>query len=104
MSYNANDEKQVAKRNKKVKNLETEMEDDLKHVMSTEQGRRFVQRVMDESKMMASDIFTGNSGTFERLGRRAIGIWLYEEIMRVAPTSFLEMMRENINNESENNG
>jgi len=104
MTYNANDETQVKKRNKKIDNLQNEIDDDLKFIMSTEQGRRFVQRIMNETKMMASDIFTGNSSTFERLGRRAIGIWLYSEIMRVAPVGYLDMMRETINKESENNG
>lgn len=104
MTFDAGDEVAVKKRNKKIKTQENIIDDDLVFVMSTAQGRRFVQRVMDESKMMASDIFTGNSSTFERLGRRAVGIWLYEEIMRVSPKEFISMMQEKLNNESENNG
>ena len=46
---------------------------DLRAVMSTKEGRRFVWRLMDDAKVF-EDIYTGNSDTYYFCGVRALGL------------------------------
>jgi len=96
MSYDASDEKQVGQRKKKFQRQQDQQDEDLSKIMETAEGRRFVQRLMDQTHMLAPNLFTGNSQTFYRIGKHDIGVWLYEEVMRVAPACFIEMMREKL--------
>ena len=57
---------------------------------------------MDQSKLLAPDMFTGNSTTFYNLGKRDLGLWLYNEIMGSEPKAFLIMMNDQL--QENNNG
>lgn len=82
--------------NKRAARREKQWSEDLRAVLATPEGRRVLDRVMDRSKMMSREIFTGNSSTFYNLGQRDIGLWLYGEVMSAAPGSFIKMMQEKL--------
>ena len=65
-------------------------------------GRRVLWRIMDQSKLLAPDMFTGNSTTFYNLGKRDLGLWLYNQIMESEPKAFLTMMNDQL--QENNNG
>ena len=95
------DPKQHKKRTKAYKLREAAENEDLSAVLNTPAGRRVLWRIMDQSKLLAPDMFTGNSTTFYNLGKRDLGLWLYNEIMGSEPKAFVKMMdeqlKENIN-------
>lgn len=69
---------------------------DLYNEMSTEYGRRNVFRLLAEAKVFSST-FTGNSYTYYYEGKRDIGIWKLQHILRVCPEFFILMIQENYN-------
>ncbi|MGB0752444.1 MAG: hypothetical protein ACPGQI_10830 [Gammaproteobacteria bacterium] len=90
------DEKQVGRaqsRHRKRRQVEL---DDLKQVLNTPSGRRFITRLLDQTGLLASDMFTGNSTTFYNLGKRDVGLWVYNEIMKAKPESMIEIMNDRL--------
>ena len=90
------DEKQVGRaqsRHKKRRQIEL---DDLKKILETPSGRRFVTRLLDQTGLLAADMFTGNSTTFYNLGKRDIGLWMYNEMMSAKPESMIQIMNERL--------
>lgn len=66
--------------------------DDLRVVMSTVQGRRVINRIMEFCGMFRTS-FTGNSYTFFNEGQRNVGLFLYGELQEV-PDLYLDMIAE----------
>lgn len=66
---------------------------DLKWLMSTKQGRRFMRKVLAMSGVHRSS-FTGNSETFFREGRRSLGLDLLAEVTRETFDEYLQMIAE----------
>ena len=95
------DAKQAKRRTKTYKIREAKEKENLSVMLNTPAGCRVLWRIMDQSKLLAPDMFTGNSTTFYNLGKRDLGLWLYNEIMRSEPKAFIKMMnnqlQENIN-------
>jgi hypothetical protein len=90
------DEKQVGRaqsRHRKRRQVEL---DDLKQVLNTPSGRRFITRLLDHTGLLASDMFTGNSTTFYNLGKRDVGLWVYNEMMKAKPESMIEIMNDRL--------
>ena len=90
------DEKQVGRaqsRHRKRRQVEL---DDLKQVLNTPSGRRFITRLLDQTGLLASDMFTGNSTTFYNLGKRDVGLWVYNEMMKAKPKSMIEIMNDKL--------
>lgn len=90
------DEKQVGRaqsRHRKRRQVEL---DDLKQVLNTPSGRRFITRLLDQTGLLASDMFTGNSTTFYNLGKRDVGLWVYNEMMKAKPESMIEIMNDRL--------
>ncbi len=83
----------VRKDRKRYQVADQETADDLQAVLNTPQGRRVLWRILEHSKLLAPDMFTGNSTTFHNLGRRDEGLWLYNEIVSVDPDKFIDMMK-----------
>jgi hypothetical protein len=95
------DPRQQKKRNKAHKLREAKSREDLSKTLNHPAGRRVLWRILNESKLLAPDMFTGNSTTFYNLGKRDLGLWLYNEIMGSEPKAFMTMMddqlKENLN-------
>tara|TARA_R110000824_G_scaffold183673_1_gene364708 strand:- start:1133 stop:1447 length:315 start_codon:yes stop_codon:yes gene_type:complete len=96
------DPKQNKKRKKKY-DLQTAREkEDMSAMLNNPAGRRVLWRIMEQSKLLAPDMFTGNSTTFYNLGKRDLGLWLYNDIMGSEPKAFLTMMNDQL--QEDNNG
>lgn len=65
--------------------------DDLRSVLATEQGRRFMWRLLTQTGVFKST-FTGDNETFFLEGQRNIGLFLLQDIMGLCPERFTEMM------------
>ena len=68
--------------------------EDFQHVMKSPQGRRVMWRILEQSKMLATDLFAGDERTNVNIGRRDMGVWLYTEIMEHAPEQFIKILQE----------
>lgn len=87
----ANEAEHLRKRAEAIKQLRDE--GDLKWLMSDKRGRRVVWRLLGETGLFRSS-FTGNSETFYREGRRAVGLMLLDWVQQVSPDGYLLMMKE----------
>ena len=68
-------------------------EDDLKWVLSDKRGRRMLASVLAVTGLYQGS-FTGNSETFFREGRRAVGLQLLERIQAADPEAYPKMLKE----------
>lgn len=66
---------------------------DLRYVMGTKQGRRFVHRLLASTGLYQRS-FTGNSETFFKEGRRAVGLDMLGEINEHAFQEYVLMLQE----------
>ena len=71
---------EIGKRNKAQEITE---QDDLKVLLKDPHGFRFIQRVLDRSKIM-NNCFTGNSSTYFNEGRKAVALDVFQDIRAVA--------------------
>jgi len=67
--------------------------DDLKWLMSSPRGRRFLWRQLEGTGLYRSS-FTGSSETFFREGERSVGLKLQEKAHRASPNDFITMLQE----------
>jgi hypothetical protein len=77
------------------KDKKRQAETDLKEVMSTAQGRRFVWRLIRQSGTFDVS-FTGNNTTFFNEGRRSVGVELMTEAQSVAAADYVHMLTETL--------
>jgi hypothetical protein len=67
---------------------------DIKAVMGTVPGRRFMWRMMEEGNIFRT-CFTGNSQTFYLLGKRDFMIPYYQDVMEACPELWAKAQTEN---------
>ena len=68
-------------------------QEDIRKVLSTPEGRRLVWRMMDQTKMLAPDLFSPDPQQLSyQTGKRDVGVWLYAEIVKADPQRFIEMI------------
>lgn len=67
---------------------------DLRWIMGSRQGRRFVFRRLSSMGLYRSS-YTGNSETFFREGMRNVGLQWMADIERVCQEEFIAMLKEN---------
>lgn len=90
---NAADAEQVKEAEKKVKwTRERELED-IRFILQTSQGRRFVWRYLTLCGVFETS-FTGSSETFFKEGQRNVGLKLLADINDAEAEAFVVMMRE----------
>ena len=87
---NAADETQVKNAEIKVKLNEDQKHNDLKWILATEQGRRFVWRLLETTGIFKSS-FTGSSETYFLEGQRNVGLKLLADVMECEPQAYLKM-------------
>lgn len=91
--HNTADEEDIRKADEKAK-LQRYLElDDLKKILKTAEGRRFIWRYLEVASIHKTT-FTGNSETFFKEGMRNIGLMILADVMDASPESFIEMMIE----------
>lgn len=66
---------------------------DIRKVLSSMEGRRFIWRLMSSCGVFHGS-FTGNSTTFFNEGRRDIGLLVLRDLMEAKPDAFAHMQRE----------
>lgn len=99
-SYNAADEENVRTRKRKDESIRDRELADLKMVMDSLEGRRFVWRLLDKAGVFRTS-FTGNSATFFNEGMRNIGLIVMADLNESCPDKYLQMMTEAKSDNSE---
>lgn len=94
MQKNASDEQQIANSKQKEKLSREKELNDLRFLLSTDQGRRFVWRYLEICGVYKSS-FTGSSETFFLEGQRNIGLKLIADIMDADPEAYIKMQKQN---------
>ncbi|MEI6083990.1 MAG: hypothetical protein WCS70_06780 [Verrucomicrobiota bacterium] len=83
------------------KQLQREQElADLRAIMETPTGRRFVWRFMEDAAMF-TPCFTGNSNTFYVLGKKEFALRYFNDVLIACPEMYFLMMREHQNRKAE---
>lgn len=90
---NAADPEQVKTASRKEKNSRELELADFAAVMATEQGRRFIWRLLDETGFQKSS-FTGNSATFFNEGMRNVGLKIWADMNEACPDRYVQMLNE----------
>lgn len=72
---------------------------DIKSVMSTENGRRVMYRILVRAGIYKTSYVAGSDPqhTAFNEGGRNIGLWTLSELEQAAPASYLKMMEESRN-------
>ena len=86
--YNAADEQQVNSQQAKASSEREQELDDVKQLLKTPFGKRFMRRLFEEG-MIFHSTFTGNSRTFFNEGRRSLTLKFFADVTQVAPESTL---------------
>ncbi|WP_337038626.1 MULTISPECIES: Bbp19 family protein [Pseudescherichia] len=68
--------------------------DDIRQVMSTEQGRRVVWSVLEQGKVFGSTFAVDPAITAFNEGQRNIALALFMRVMSVCPEQYLKMAAE----------
>lgn len=67
---------------------------DVRYVMATENGRRFIWRLLDICGVHSSPFAMNALLMANQCGKQEIGQWLLAEVAAVTPTEYLMMQRE----------
>lgn len=68
---------------------------DIRTVLKTPEGRRVIRKIMEEKCGLTTTSYTGetNSTMFNE-GSRAVGTWLFKEIMKADPNAYNQINQE----------
>ncbi len=91
---NAGDEEQVAQAKGKERRVRQNQLNDVRTVLETEAGRRFVWRLLEECKAFASVKANDDSTTNYNAGKQDIGHYVMTELLEARPNALIEMMTE----------
>lgn len=89
--FDANDPQQVKKRQSKAERKLQQQHDDLRSVLSTEQGMRFLWRLLGECGIHRDPFNTNALAMAKAVGAQSIGRFIEVEIAEACPEKFLEM-------------
>ena len=92
-TFTAADEDQVKTRKRKDERLRERELNDLRVVMSSVEGRRFVWRLLEKAGVFRTS-FTGNSTTFFNEGMRNMGLMVLGDVHEAAADAYIVMMNE----------
>jgi hypothetical protein len=91
--FDAGDETKVAESEKKNKIAREQELEDIKALLTTPEGTRFLRRIVREGRIFHSS-FTGNSQTFFNEGWRAFALHFFTDITEAEPKKSLELLTE----------
>lgn len=92
---NASDKEQVVEAGKRYKMRKDNELDDLKLILNTEHGRRFIWRYLSDCGIFRSSYVTEPHDTAYNEGRRAVGLKLLAEVTEAMPEAYSLMVKEN---------
>jgi hypothetical protein len=80
-----------------------EEKDDARWILADPRGRRFVSRILNETRVFAP-CFTGNATTYLYLGKRDVGLFILNQVMDANPSFFAEAYEEAKKKEEKRDG
>lgn len=90
-------EKMEARRRLAEEDAARQRDEDLRNVMGTAAGRRFVWRLIDEHAGTFGGSFSSDALTTAfNEGRRSVGRELMTEAQRLATSAYMDMLREHL--------
>jgi len=92
-TYNAADEEAVKRRKRKDETVRDRELHDLRTLMDTVEGRRFVWRLLERAGVFRTS-FTGNSTTFFNEGQRNMGLIVLADVHEACADKYVVMMNE----------
>lgn len=92
-AFNAGDEEQIVARGKKQKTVRERELDDVRDILQTKGGRRFVRRLLEATELFAVSKVM-NASIYALEGKREIGKLLFSDLMEAQPEAYLLMMKE----------
>lgn len=84
----------VEKQRKRAEALAVRDKEDLRVVMSTPQGRRFLWAVMAKCGILSTTAVESPHFTYFNEGRRSVGTDIFTRIHEVSPDAYIQMVRE----------
>ena len=90
---NAADHSQVKAAAKEERFMERQKRDDLRHLISTEPGRRFAYQILEYCGVFRTSFSTSALIYFNE-GKRDVGLWLMARITELDEAKLLDIMRE----------
>jgi len=90
---NTSEESHVKTRNRRERRARERELSDVKAVMSTVEGRRFVWSILAKSGISKTS-FTGNSWTYFNEGMRNLGLIVQSDVLEACPEAYLVAMQE----------
>lgn len=81
---------------KRDQHLDTE-QDDVRQIMSTEHGRRFIFKMLSRMGIYRCSFNGQSNTTIFNEGARNQGLMLLADVQTAAPGSYLTMIKENTN-------
>lgn len=91
---NVADKEQIKDATRKEKDRRKEEVADLKFILSTVQGKRFLWRLLEQCKTFESVFSPESMRMSYSAGRQDLGHYLMAEIMDAEPEAFIEMMKQ----------
>lgn len=91
---NAADESQVKGAVQKKQLIDEKKNNDLKFILSSEQGRRYIWRQLSSCGVFQSS-FRTSAEIYYLEGRRSIGLQLLAEVMECDPEAYIKMSKTN---------
>lgn len=91
---NAADKKQVKEASRKVKDLDAARIEDLRAVLQTIEGRRFLWRTLEHCQVFGT-IWHGSALIHYNSGRQDVGHYLMDQITQADPEAMVQMIKEN---------
>lgn len=79
----------------KQRELQLQLEDDIRLIMSHPSGRRFVWRYLDRAGMWRSSFTGDRQGTDFREGMRNVALMLWADLQKACPELLRQMQEEN---------
>lgn len=92
-AFNAGDESQVKERSKKARTVRERELDDLREILATKGGRRFIWRQLEATELFSVSKVM-NAAIYALEGKREIGKALFQDVMEAQPEAYLLMMKE----------
>lgn len=90
---NAASIKSVEAADKKGKELARQQKDDMREILNTDAGRRFLWRLLGHCRVNQS-VFEPNSRMAYNSGMQDVGHFVLGEIVAAKPEAYLQMMQE----------
>jgi hypothetical protein len=92
---NTTNQKQLKRADQKIQNLEQTLENDMRVVLKTPEGRRVLWDLLTYCNIYKQSFDNSGSITAFNEGRRVVGLKVLKQIMAADPGAYIEMQSEN---------